>query len=173
MTTQASWVPRINITKTVAVTPTISTSPAYTSGDQLGGIMTIPNVVRQDSNTGIGSCELRSVTILDADKQNAAIDIWFFKVSPTVTSADNGAFAMTAANQAAQCIGAISVGTSYSGAAAVSTSSGAEGRNIGLPMNIAFTATANTSVFAIAIVRGTPTYTTTTSLQFQFSFYID
>lgn len=171
MTTQASWVPRINITKMIAVTPTISTSPAYTSGDQLGGIMTLSNVVRQDSNTGIGSCELHSVTILDGGLQSAAIDLWFFSISPTVTSTDNAAFSMSDANLAAQCIGAISVGTSYSASALNSVST--DGKNIGLCMNVPFTNTANTNIFAIAVVRGTPTYVSTTDLQFQFSFYID
>lgn len=170
MGTGADFVTRITITKEVAVTPTISTS-AYTSSDQIGGIMTIPNVVRQNSNTGYGSCELRSVTILDADVQSAAIDIWFFSISPTVTSTDNAPFSMSDANQAAQCIGAISVGTSYSASLLNSTST--DGKNIGLPINIPIANAANTNVFAIAVVRGTPTYTTTTSLQFQFSFYID
>lgn len=168
--TTLSYVPRVNITKTVSVTPTISTSPAYTSGDQLGGIMTLTDVVRQDSNMSYGNTELRTVTILDGGKQDVAIDIWFFKVSPTVTSTDNAAFSMSDANQAAQCIGAVSVATSYSDAALNSTSTTA---NLNLPMQIASSSSTPTSIYAIAIVRGTPTYTTTTDLQFQFSFYMD
>lgn len=171
MTVQASWVPRINITRTIAVTPTISTSPAYTSGDQIGGIMTIANAVREDTNALLGVSQLVDVTILDADKQNAAMDIWLFNTSPTVTSTDNAAFAMTAANQAAQCIGFVSVGASYSGAAAVSCASTTNlGKIVQIPSTLT---TPSSSLFAIAIVRATPTYTTTTSLQFQFSFYID
>lgn len=175
-----SFVPRINFTKTVSVTPTISTS-AYTSGDQVGGIMTIPDVVRQDnvgalaasnaSSNGSGVAELHSVTILDGDKQDSAMDIWFFKVSPTVTSTDNAAFAMTKANQFAQCIGAVSVGATYSDAAAVSTST--DGGNIGKIMQVTGTSTTPNSIFAIAIIRAAATHTTTTSLQFQFSFYVD
>jgi hypothetical protein len=163
------WVPRLNITKTIAVTPTISTS-AYTSGDQIGGIMTLSNVIRQDSQMNYGNNEIVSVTILDADKQNAAMDIWFFNQSPTVTSTDNAAFAMTAANQAAQCIGVVSIGSSYSSAAAVSTSSD---KNLNLPLQVPGTVASPSNVYAIAIVRAAPTYTTTTSLQFQFSFFVD
>jgi hypothetical protein len=163
------WVPRLNITKTIAVTPTISTS-AYTSGDQIGGIMTLSNVIRQDSQMNYGNAELVAVTILDADKQSAAMDIWLFNQSPTVTSTDNAAFAMTAANQAAQCIGFVSVGASYSAAAAVSTASTA---NLNLPVQVAGTVASPTNLYAIAIVRAAPTYTTTTSLQFQFSFFVD
>jgi hypothetical protein len=174
MTTQASWVPRLNITKTVAVTPVISTS-IYTSGDQIGGIMTIPDVIRQESNTGIGENILAEITILDGDKQDAAIDVWFFKVSPTVTSTDNAAFAMTRANQQLQCIGSVSLGVTsttgaYSDAAAVSVSSNP---NINKPLQVSGTAANPTNIYAIAIVRGAPTYTTTSSLVFQFSFYID
>lgn len=173
--TTLSWVPRVNITKTIAVTPTISTSPAYTSGDQIGGVMTLTDVVRQDSNTSVGTACLAEVTILDGDKQDAAIDIWFFKVTPTVTSVDNGAFAMTRANQQLQCIGSVTLGASgssgaYSDAAAVSVSDNA---NLNKIMQVASTAPSPTNIYAIAIVRGTPTYTTTTSLVFQFSFYID
>lgn len=169
--TTLSWVPRINITKTVIVTPTISISPAYTSGDQLGGIMTIPDVVRIDSNTGLGFCELAEVTILDGAKQSSALDIWFFKVSPTVTSVDNGAFAMTKANQALQSMGSIQLAAAnYSAAAAVSQGSWP---NLNKCMQTNSTASSPTSIYAIAVVRGTPTYAATTDLQFQFSFYID
>lgn len=166
-----SWVPRINITKTVSVTPTITASSAYSAGLQLGGIMTLADVVRQDSGTGVSSCELHSVTILDGAKQDAAIDIWFFNQSPTVTSVDHGAFAMTKSNLQSQAIGAISIGTTYSDAAAVSQST--DGVNLGKIFTIANTAASPTNVYAIAICRGTPTYTTTSDLKFLFSFYID
>lgn len=169
--TTLSWVPRLNITKTVSVTPTVSTTPAYTSGDQVGGIMTLTDVVRQDSNMGYGNIELKSVTILDASLQSIAIDLWFFKVSPTVTSSDNVAFSMTDANQAAQCIGAISVGTSYSASALNSTST--DGKNIGMCLQVPGSSATPTNLYAIAIVRGTPTFATTDALQFQFSFYVD
>lgn len=171
-----SWVPRVNVTKSVSVTPTIST-PAYTAGDQLGGIMTISDVVRQDKQyagaAGEGYCELAGVTILDGSKQDAAIDIWFFNQSPTVTSADNAPFSMTDANQAAQCIGMVSLSTangSYSDAALNSTG---EWPNLNKILRIPASATTPTNVYAIAIVRGTPTYGTTTDLQFQFHFYVD
>jgi hypothetical protein len=171
MTALLPWVPRINITRIVTATPTISTSPAYTAGDQIGGIMTLTDVIRQDPQMAYGVSELKSVTILDGGKQDSAIDIWFFNVSPTVTSSDNAAFSMSDANQAAQCIGAISIGTTYSDGALNSTST--DGKNLGLPLQIAGSSATPTSIFAIAIARGTPTYTTTTDLQFQFSFYMD
>lgn len=168
--TTLSYVPRVNITKVVNITPTISASPAYTSGDQLGGIMTLTDVIRQDSNTSIGTSMIASINILDKGLQSAAIDIWFFNQSPTVTSTDNAAFSLSDANLVAQCIGAVSIGTSYSTSALNSVSTNS---NLNIPVQVVSTATAPTNIYAIAIVRGTPTYTSTTDLQFQFCFYID
>jgi len=162
------WVKRINASKVISVTPTISTSPAYTAGDQIGGIMTLTDSVRFDSNEGKGFSEIVSVSILDSSKQDAAIDIWFFNASPTVTSVDNGAFAMTAANMAAQCIGVVQCGLSgtYSNAAAVSVCSTC---NLNLPVQVA----SGSNLYAIAVARGTPTYATTTALQFKFGIFLD
>lgn len=163
------WIPRINATPVIPVTPVISTS-AYTSGDQVGGIMTIPNVIRQNSNMGFGSCELVSVTILDKAKQDIAMDIWIFKVSPTLVSSDNAPFDMTDANQATQCVGIVAVGSAYSDSVSNSTSSTV---NLNLPINVAGTSATPSSFFAVAIVRGTPTYTSTSDLQFQFGIFVD
>lgn len=161
-------VKRINASRVISVTPTISTT-AYASGDQVGGIMTLSDAIRYDSVVGKGFSEIVSVTILDGSKQNAAMDIWFFHTSPTVTSVDNGAFAMTYANLAAQAVGMVQVGLSgtYSSAAAVSVCSTC---NLNLPAESA----ANSSkLYAIAVVRGTPTYATTSSLQFKFGIFLD
>jgi hypothetical protein len=173
--TQLAWVPRINASKTIIVTPTISTS-IYASGDQLGGIMTLTDAVRQDTNVEFGFSELVEVTILDASIQNAAMDIWLFNQSPTVTSTDNQPFSMSDANQALQCIGWVSVGAtaSYSASALNSVSTTA---NLNKPCQVISLKTAPkanpTNLYAIAVVRGTPTYGSTTALQFQFSFFID
>ena len=167
--TTLSWVPRLNVTKVVSVTPTISTS-AYTTGDQIGGIMTLTDVVRQDKQLSVGTSTLASVTILDKGLQSAAIDVWFFNQSPTVTSVDNGNFSMSDANLVLQCIGFVSLGTAYSASALNSVSTNA---NLNIPVQVDSTATAPTNVYAIAVVRGTPTYVSTTDLVFQFCFYID
>lgn len=164
-----SWVPRINASKIVTVTPTISTS-AYTSGDQIGGIMTLTDVIRQDSNSRFGTSELIGVTILDNSKQDAAINIYLFNTSPTITSVDNGAFAITYANLQAQSIGVVSVGTTYADASAVSVSST---QNLNKMLQVANTATNPTNVYAVAVIQAAKTYTTTTSLTFQFEFFLD
>lgn len=171
------WVKRINASRVVEVTPTITANSAYVSGNQLGGIMQITDVIRQDSNMKLGQSELVGVTILDSNKQDVQIDVWFFKVSPTLASADHAAFNITAANQALQCIGSVKLGvfpgtttSNYSDATVCSNSSNP---NLNDLFQVDFAAAASTSVFAVAIVRGTPTYTTTSALKFQFKFFLD
>jgi len=169
--TTISWVPRINITKTISVAPTISTS-VYDRGDQIGGIMTLSHIVRQDPHTGFGVSELKSVVILDGGLQSAAIDLWFFNVSPTVTSSDNLAFSMSDENLAAQCIGAVSVGATYSAGDTNSVST--DGGNIGKCFQVSGTSATPSSLYAIAIIRSeNKTFISKQDLQFQFSFYVD
>jgi hypothetical protein len=165
-----SWLPRINATRVVAVTPTISTSPAYTSGDQIGGIMTLTDVIRQDKSGGFGTSELVGVTILDKALQSAAMSIWLFNQSPTLASSDNAAFNISDANLVLQCIGVVSVGTAYSASAANSVSST---QNLNKIVQIPYTATSPTNVYAVAVIGAAATYTTTTDLQFQFEFFVD
>ena len=171
-------IPQINVSRVVSVVPTISTS-AYTSGDQLGGIMTLTDVIRPNPSNLSGLTELVSIVVLDGSLQNAAMDIWIFNQSPTVTSVDNGAFSMSDANQALQCLGSVSIGVSgtsgaYSASALNSVSSNP---NLNLLLEVDFTAEGvppnPNNLYAIAIVRGTPTYTTTSSLKFLFGFFVD
>lgn len=166
------WVPRINATKVVTVTPTITANSAYAAGNQIGGIMTITDVVRQDTNQKFGTSELVEVTILDAQKQDSPIDVWFFNQSPTVTSTDHAAFAMTYANMQNQLIGVVQLGATgtYSDANATSACTTA---NLNMPLQVASTVANPTNIYAIAICRGTPTYTSTTSLTFLFKLFLD
>ena len=130
--------------------------------------MTLSNAVRQDSNIGVGNAVLASVTVMDKAKQNAEIDIYLFKTSPTLVSSDNAAFDITDANLVAQCIGVITVGTNYASCANNSVSTD---NNINVPVEIA--GPTSTTVYAVAVVRGTPTYASTSDLVFNFTFYID
>lgn len=168
--TTAPWVTRINISKTVSVTPVITAS-SYTSGFQLGGVMTLTDVIRQDSQAGgqgvsLGFAELVEVTVLDKAAQSVAIDIFLFNTSPTLVSSDHAAFNITDANLVASCIGVVSVGTAYSASSSNSVSSTA---NLNKPVQ----ASSGTNIYAVAVVRGAPTYVSTSDLQFQFSFFID
>lgn len=162
---QLSWVPRINIEQVASVTPVISAS-SYTAGDQVGGIMTLSSILRQDSNMSIGTAMLTSVSIIDKAAQSAAFDLWFFKISPTLASTDHAAFNITDANLLLSFIGTASVGGSYSTSAsnAVSTTS-----NINLPVFAA----SGSSLYCVAKTTSTPGYASTSDLTFIFNFLVD
>ena len=175
LTTFFPSTPKINASKVVSITPTITSGSAYSSGQQLGGIMTLPQCVRQDTGCGYGFTECVEVTILDGSQQNAAIDIWFFNQSPTLISTDHSTFSMTAANQALQCIGVVSVGSTYSGSASCSVSSNP---NLNKPLLVPGSyggqpASTAANIYAVAIIRAAATYTSTTALQFQFGLFLD
>lgn len=167
-----SWVPRINITRILSVTPTITSGSAYVSGYQLGGIMSIPLAVREEFNSLQGQSQLVDITVLDNSSQNSAIDFFLFSSLPTLASSDHSAFDITDANLVATCIGVVSIlGTTYSGTASNSVSSTT---NLGKIIQVPSTkATPATTLYVVAVARGTPTYTSTTALQFQFGLYID
>lgn len=159
-----SWVPRITQSLVVTVSPTI-TAAAYVTGNRLGSVMTIPNVVRVDNSLGFGTVMLESINIQDKAAQSPVIDIWFFNSLPTIASADRAAFDLTDANMALQ-IGSVNVGTSWSN----STSNGV---NLGDgTLNKIMQCTSST-IYAQAVIRSSATFTSTTDLKFEFGFLID
>jgi hypothetical protein len=89
------WIPQVLTTKPgIVITPTITVSatPDYTSGDSLGGKITLPNAVRA---TG-GMSKLVSVNIIDSANQKPAGTILFFNADPAAaTLTDNTAFALS------------------------------------------------------------------------------
>lgn len=139
-------------TATPAVTPTISTS-AYTSGDEIGGLMEFTDAFREDVGSGV----LESVSILDLAKQSAEIDIVFFDRSITPT-ADNAAWDISDADMA-HYLGFVKIG-------ATDYVSGAD-YSVACRTGIGLLLKANalgTSIFATAVVRGGPTYAAITDL---------
>ncbi len=137
------------IRKVIEVTPVMATAGAYADGDQIGLGNTISNAA---FDTG-GTVELESVTLIDKAKQNAALDLFFFDETPTLVNADNGAFDMTDANMADQCIGTLKIAaTDYCDAA---NSSVATVKNAGLFLKAA---PATKNLFMVVVSNGTPTY---------------
>lgn len=82
---------------------------AYTSGDQLGTILTFANAVRQNGATGI----IQSATLMDASAVIGAVDLYLFDRSVTL-AADNAAAAFSDADMLF-CLGVISFGTPIGG----------------------------------------------------------
>jgi hypothetical protein len=73
---------------TVAVTPTVSTSPAYAAGDAVGGKQTFSSATRISAHSG----RVKSVIVTDLAKQNAVMDFILFNADPSGTTfTDNSA----------------------------------------------------------------------------------
>lgn len=77
--------------ETVVVTPTVtvSASPDYSSGDSIGGKITLTNAVRVSGGTGV----LQSIVITDKANQSPEGTILIFDADPSAaTITDNAAF---------------------------------------------------------------------------------
>jgi hypothetical protein len=158
------WVRPAPVQKRIQNTPTISTSPAYTSGDVLGGLQTLTDAARESGGSGI----VQSITVLDKTQaQRAAMDILFFDQSVTVAS-DNNAVAMSDGDMA-NCIGVVSIGPYNQAWPGTPLNSHSTLINVGLP----FICNGTANLYAVAVVRATPTYVSTTDLIFSYSILQD
>jgi hypothetical protein len=137
-------VPVGNKTAVLSASPTLDTS-AYASGDCLHtSVISFANAVAVSGGTGT----IVKLTVIDADLQSAAGELWLF--SATVTPAAANAAHSISDGDAALCVGVIPFGPYYASALnSVSVNS-----SISLPFSCAAT-----TLFAIAVTRGTPTYT--------------
>lgn len=156
------------------INPTVSTTPAYTSGDCLGGLQTISNAARFSGGGGV----ITSVTVLDkSPSQRAAFDIFFFNGSITATT-DNAAFTPTDADTA-KCVGVISILTTDYNTAFVSAVNSVafkpDTKTNTLPqaMAVPYYCSGGTTLYAQLVVRATPTYTSTTDIVVQLNCVLD
>lgn len=150
------WVRPAPVQVRISVTPTISTTPTYTSGDCLGGLMTFANVVRVSGGSGI----IQSITVLDkTQSQRAAMDLMFFDRTVTVAG-DNSPVAMSDADMA-NCLAVIPIGPYNTVWPGTPLNSFSTLLNVGLPFVLN-----GTDLFVQAVVRATPTYVATTDLVF-------
>lgn len=136
--------------KLISFTPALAVAGAYSSGDQVGAINTASEAI--DWNGGVAV--LKSVTLLDGAKQDKALDLLFFSSSPTVTSIDNGAFALLDSEMLGKCLGKVSIAaTDYSDAAASSVASKTD------LSQVLKAAAGSRDLFCILVARDAPTYT--------------
>lgn len=127
----------------------ITTSGAnYASGDVIGGIIEL-TYVNLESGRPVA---LRSLTLRDKNGNAIAMEIYFFKATPTGgTYTDNGAIAW-GSGDAANCVGTLAVA-----AADWLTSNSMSFVNYsGLGMKMPIT---GTSLFAIILAKGAATLT--------------
>jgi len=85
--------PVIGGSKSVTATLTV-TSGVYTAQDVVGGLITFANAVREDGE----ECILNSVELIGMTSA-ITFELWFFNADLATPVADNGAFALAAADQ--------------------------------------------------------------------------
>jgi hypothetical protein len=145
--------------RTRVITPVTTVSlTAYAAGDTIAGKLTLTNAVRIVSGSGV----LQTLTVIDADNEKAAFDVYLFDSNPTGTYTDN-AVPTVASVDLAKVIGVIPVlNTDYHTIASDA---------VAMPtfQPIAFTANGSQNIYAVCIARGTPTYTATNDLTLRFS----
>ena len=141
-----------NIIK-VAVSPTVSASPAYSSGDVMGGLLTFANVARVAAGSGL----LQSVTLNFKSAQTAATDfVWCGGDNPSGTTlTDNAAVAVAAADynkcrvvHVTDCTG-------------LGTPSVCAADNLAFP----FALSSGTTGYGFLVTRGTPTLASTSDVE--------
>lgn len=129
----------------VSQTPTVSTSPAYTAKDAVGGLLTF---------AGIGAAGvLFGVTVIDASQQRPSLELVLFDRTFTA-SVDNAIFAPSDADLA-NCLGVVAINSW----ADFSTNSVAQVSGVALPYLLS-----GTSLFGQLVTRGTPTFVATSDI---------
>jgi hypothetical protein len=150
-------------TTIISPTITVSTSPAYTANDVVGGKLTLTDALRVSGGTGI----LQSLCIIDKGNQKAALEILIFDSNPSSgTYTDNGAFSWNATD-GAKLIRRISVlasdYTTFGTAAIADLSTGGK----------VLKASGSKNLYAVIVTTGTPTYVATTDLIVRFGILQD
>ncbi len=136
-------------------TPTINTS-AYTSGDELGTLITITGAARYTAGGGY----VRSITIVDKTQaQRSAIDVVFFAASISVAG-NNNPFLPSDADML-NCLGIVAVATGDYNTAWAGTPTNSVATKLAVDFPYVCAAT---SLFSLLVVRGTPTYTATSDI---------
>ena len=148
----------------VTVIPTITASSAYASGNQIGGLLTIPGV----NAGGSEGTRLEKIVVVDKAGQSAAVDVLVFNAAPSVGS-DKAAVAISAADLATKCIGnakILSADYSSAGTPSVATYTRPSGPLFAKPVQ-----GGAATLYAVLVSRGTPTFTSTSDIivKFQFS----
>lgn len=139
----------ITKTKVVDVTPTI-TAGAYSTGDQVGGLLIFPSAASGSVYTGVVS----SVEIVDKAAQGVDMELWLFDASISVV-ADSAPAGYSDADLA-KLVCVIPISEHY-----VLVDNGAsQAQNI----NCIFELPATTILYGVLVARGTPTYASTSDL---------
>jgi hypothetical protein len=144
--------------KTITVTPTVDTL-IYASGDLIGGLLTFDGVRL------IGGAVIKTITLVDQAKQNAAIDLILFGGNLSGTTLTNNGVLDVADADLLTYLGHVSIpAANY---APFNDNSAATVKDINLYLLPAATGTA---IYGLLVSRGTPTYAASTDLQLSVTF---
>lgn len=142
----------------IQVTPTVTASSAYTSGNALGGLLTLTKM------GNFGASMLRGIVVTDKANQKSAMDILFFGQTFTATT-DKNAVAISAGDLV-NSMGHVNVATgdwiTVGAATAVATKS-----SLWIPMTVLG---GDNTLYAQLVTRGTPTYAATSDISVRFTF---
>jgi hypothetical protein len=149
---------------TAHITPTVtvSTTPAYTAGDSIGGKITLTAAVRVSGGTAL----LESIMILDRANQKPTGQILIYNADPAAaTLTDNAAVVNSTDDQ--KIIAMIPV--TSSDWTTINSKAYATLRNLG----VALKAASGTTLYASWVVTSTPTFAATTDVQMIFGLLRD
>lgn len=145
--------------KGVKVAFTVSTSPAYTAGDSIGGKITIANAVRVSGGVSI----LASIEILDRANQKPTGTILIYDADPAAATLTDNAAVVNSTDDL-KVVAAIPVAS----ADYTTINSKAYANLSGLSRVVQ--ANGSTSLYASFTTTSTPTFTATTDIQIVFDF---
>lgn len=148
-----------------SVTPTVTSGSAYANGNCIGGLQTI-QLTPPGSGIGVpnGDVILQEVTLTDASKQAAVINLFIFDQKPTNSTFTDKAACSIAAADYGKIVDIVAISTYVQDGG--STVSVAAVRQLGIPLNLG----GGTSFYAVAMSNSaTPTYTSTAALSFKYS----
>jgi hypothetical protein len=144
---------------TVVVTPTVSASPDYSSGDSIGGLMTVDGIVGANGAGGL----LAYITAVSKASVGADIDLIVFNANPSAsTFTDNAAVSIDAAD-----LGKIIGKVTLTSAAwvALSGTQVLQAITTAVPIN----GQAAKAIYIAAVARGAINLASTSDLSFRFS----
>jgi hypothetical protein len=134
--------------------PTVTvTAGAYTSGQVVGGLITITNAFRVSGGSGV----IQSVNVTVKTSLTAPYDIFFFDSNPSNgTYTDNATFALNTTDAGFIC-GIVHCNDLVSGG----TPQILQATNIAIPCS---NGSSNASLYAIIVIRGGQTYASTSAV---------
>lgn len=145
--------------KAVKVALVVSTSPAYTAGDSIGGLITIANAARVSAGVAI----LASIQILDRANQKPTGTILIYDANPAAATLTDNAAVVNSTDDL-KVVATIPVATTDY--VTINTKAYANLRNLAAVVQAA----SGTTLYASFTVTSTPTFAATTDMQMVFGF---